>query len=433
MSEMVGIDVVVVYLISMISIAMVLYFSFSKKTRPFNVIDSLVYELFILTNFFSVIVVLTYQGYVSAPYVLMYAATFISFFGGIYAGSRINIHVKPIFVERSIFTPKYFFPMLAFGLIAAVSSLITNAETWAMEGDAHLNRLETAHSNAAFFFFSWATANAVPVYLMLSVFICQSKGLRLLSYSVLILTVLAGLTGASRSGVLGQVYQLSLVLFILSQQKAITLNLKKFKWLILFFFILFIGGVVFITSIQEDDRSGWYTILERLVFSADAVLYFHVFLKEGFVYHLDSAWYYLLHPLLKLMGLSVIEGGVGPSMSAAFSGEMTGRGPVGTFIYDGMFVFGYAGMMVYAFFVGFFVSGTRNLLVNLVRRKLLLTDFFAFFTSIFLFFLGGVLINDLLTFVTLLIVIFPILLFLLAIILVYKSLSASRGYAARRT
>jgi len=433
MGDLIGLDVLLLYLSSMILIGSLFYFSLNKKTRPFNFIDSMWYVIFIITNFASVIIVLFYSGYISNFYMITYSASFISLFYGVFLGARIKISVKPLFVERTIFTPKYFYLMLLLGLLASIFGLVSNAETWMMDGDAHLNRLLTAHKNAAYFYLSWATSNVVTIYLMISTLMCKSKWQKIQAYCVILLTVLAAVTGAARSGIMGQLFQLSLVLFILMEQKTVAFSLKKFKLLIFAFIIIFVGGVIFITLTKDEDRSGWYSIIERLVFSADALIYMHVFLKESFEYKLDSSLYYLLHPILKQLGLSVIEGGIGPSMSAALSGEMTGRGPVSTFIYDGMFLFGYFGMLIYAFFVGIFLSGTRNLVVNLVRSKLLFRDFFYFFSSIFLFFMSGVIINDLLTFTTLLIVFAPILCFIIFFTQLYKYLVIGKNYAANQT
>ena len=435
MDDLIGFDVFLLYLGSMILVGSLFYFSLSKKTRPFNFIDSAWYVIFILTNFASVIIVLYYSGYISNLYAIAYSAIFISLLFGIFVGARIKINLKPLFVERTIFIPKYFYSILLLGLLASISGLVSNVETWMMDGDAHSNRLETAHNNAAYFYLSWATSNVVTIYLMFSTVMCNSKWQKIQSYFVILLTFLVAATGAARSGVMGQLFQLSLVLFILIEQKTVAFSLKKFKLLIFAVSILFVGGVIFITLMKGEDRSGWYAIIERLVFSADAVIYIHVFLKESFDYKLDSSFYYLFHPILKQLGLSVIEGGIGPSMSAALSGEMTGRGPVSTFIYDGMFVFGYFGMFIYSFFVGFFVSGTRNLVIYLVRSKLLFKDFFYFFSSIFLFFMSGVIINDLLTFVTLLTLIAPILFFIIFLTMFCKHLISYKkrsGYVAHQ-
>jgi len=175
MLDIVSFDIVLVYLVSMLSISAILYFIVNKKNRPFNIIDGFVYEIFILSSFISMVVVLTYLGLVSTLYIILYTLSFIAFFCGMYLGARVNFRVRPVFIEKTIFTQRYFYPVFVLGLFTAVYGLFMNFDTWSLEGDAHLNRLTTAHSNTIIFHLIWATSNSVIVYLMLSVKLCKSR------------------------------------------------------------------------------------------------------------------------------------------------------------------------------------------------------------------------------------------------------------------
>lgn len=419
MDEINDFKFIYIYLLSILIFGLIFYSLFSKKIKPFNAFDYFWYLLFIICNFIAVIMVLIFYGYISLIYIFFYLLIFGFLFIGIYFGGRFQVRIKPLYIEKTIFCSKYFYPILIFSLISIFSGLLSNFNTWMMDGDPHLNRIQVLQNNAGLFYFSWVIGNSTTVYLMLSALCSEKKSLKILSYLAVILTVIVSVTGASRSGVLGQIFQISLVLYIVKDK--IIINKALVKLIFIFLFLVFSGGVIYITAIKGDERNIIYVFVERLVFSADAIIYQHVFLQENFEYHLDSSWNYFLHPLLRLLDLSVINAGIGPSMSAALSGELTGRGPVSTFMYDGLYVFGFYGALVYSFFVGFFLSFSRKILVYFVDAQLILKDFFAFFFSVLIFFLGGVLINDLLTFSALITVASPILFSIVILILFYKN------------
>lgn len=376
------------------------YFSYAKETRPFNKFDVLFYQLFLIANFGAVIVVLAYLGFVSFKYLVLYGFTFPALFAGIFIGSRLRLAVGNRVSARavSIFQPCYYIAFFCLGIFIILVSAYINIITWQMEGDAHLNRIHVYRENGILFSITSVLVFSVNVYFMLAAVLAKSMIMRRSSLLYLVMAILVGLTGASRAGMLVFIFQLSASVFILMSVR----DSKRTTTIPNIFFVLLVAlffAALFFVSLQKTDFPGMlFSILERIVYSADNVVYFHVYLNELFKYELDYSFQYFLHPILKVFNFSVIEGGIGPAMSADFSGQMTWRGPVASFIYDGMFVFGEGMMIIYAFFVGTFLGSVRKYFIVLTSSGTILKNPALFFASTLYFSLCLVLVNDLLTF-----------------------------------
>lgn len=388
------------------------YYASGKNAGALNIFDVIIYQYFVVANFGAVIAGLTYLGYVSFFYVAVYVAAFSALLFGIYVGSRLKIAGTTARPGRTIFNPLYFYFFLAIGAALQGVALGLNIETWLMDGDAHLNRIDVYRNNSFVFFLTASLGFSLNVYFMLSIFLSKSNVHRCLAWIYLVVALAIGMTGASRSGMISFIFQASFVLFVLgvvSDRNSYKTFFSIFFKLLLF---LFLTSLVIVSLAKGDERGLLFPIIERIVYSSDNVIYFHVFLDEGFAYPLNYSFQYFLHPILKPLGYGVIGGGIGASMSEALSGEMTGRGPVSSFIYDGLFIFGTYGMIAYSFLLGLFVGFVRKWVRAIVLTKVFLQNPGLFLLSTLLFSLCLVIISDLLTFVTYLVVAAPFIIFI---------------------
>lgn len=409
MLDFVSAETVCLYFLILSILIFVQYFSYARSTRPFNNFDVLYYQLFLIANFGAVIVVLAYLGFVSSKYLALYGFSFSALLLGIYVGSRLRLDVSKTTFGRgvSIFQPFCFITFFCLGIFIILTSAYVNFSTWQMEGDAHLNRIDVYRANAIFFYIASALAFSVNVYFMLAAVLAKSIMMRRCAVIYLVMAILVGLTGASRAGMMDFIFQLSAAVFILMSAHGLRRSNIRSNIFFILLLALFLASLFFVSLQKNDYSSALFSILERIVYSADNVVYFHVYLAELFEYKLDYSFQYFLHPFLKIFNSEVIEGGIGATMSADLSGEMTGRGPVASFIYDGMFVFGETTMAIYAFFVGIFLGGVRKYFSILAKSGLILKNPTLFFASTLYFSLCLVLVNDLLTFMVNVVVSLP--------------------------
>ena len=319
MEKFVSIESVTTYFLVTALCFIFIYFSHEKINRLINIYDPIVLNIFTTANYIGVIYALCSLGHISKEFMLLYTATFVSICIGIRYGSRVSIRYRQVSPCESIFNVDYFILICLFSLYASCVNGRNSFETWSMNGSPHLNRIAIMMGNMTASYFARAASYPVNVYLFLSIIVSKKRWIRLVASFLILSAISLGVVDGSRAAIFGFVFQASVAYFL--YQGKYGKNGKKYGSLFLYLLLLAIVTMVFLTVIKERfeevPKGILFSIAERLVYSADNVIYYHIYLRENFDPKISNPFLYIFHPLLRLFGQRGVTGGIGQSMAYA--------------------------------------------------------------------------------------------------------------------
>lgn len=250
-------------------------------------------------------------------------------------------------------------------------------------------------------------------------FIKDKRKLKIiLAYIFIILSLIISLTSNSRASVISLFLPLGLMSFYLYYFKTNVYNTISKLQIILALFA--VSYAVYLGYLSNNDiLLGASAIFVRLFMEADVALWYHLFGNLDVNMFQSYNITYFLHPILSPLGLSHIEAGLGPKIADLAGNKIFGKGPLPSYFYEAylttnswLFVLFYSG------FVGFLVPFMRYYSIKLFLKSN--ESYKYYFIAAFLYFINGRFLIDFLSFEIKAIISFiAILIFIMAIRLVF--------------